>query len=225
MALLTTRVPGVYTRPRPRAPLAPRVRTDVVGFVGVAGSNHLHEAVRLEDWREYEDTYLRAGSAVGDPPAGSRLADAVRAFFANGGSTCWVVNVAEAVDDYPGFDLGDVLLGEAPSSGLQTSGATGPVRWWGLDLLVRQPEVAIVVIPDLFAEQVAAAPRTYTRLTRREEAEFAPCAERRGSVIVSEAPTDAEARSPLFPDDVLRALQIRALDACDRVKHRVFLLL
>src|SRR5690348_6023911 len=94
MAIASYSVPGVYRRPAPRVNSIPRVRTDVVGFVGVAGPNHLHEAWVVEDWRSYEQAYLRdeLGRAIAPPP-GAMLADTVRAFFANGGARCCIVNI------------------------------------------------------------------------------------------------------------------------------------
>src|SRR5690606_17319720 len=105
-------VPGVYRRARERVAELPRVRTDVAGFVGIAGPNRVGEAVRIDDWRSYELVYLRDinGHPV-PPPAGSALADAVRAFFANGGACCWIVNVAEAVDTLTPEALLTTLLG------------------------------------------------------------------------------------------------------------------
>ena len=52
-------VPGVYRQPAESAAGFPRLRTDVVGFVGVAGPNRVGDCVRLDDWRSYEQVYLR----------------------------------------------------------------------------------------------------------------------------------------------------------------------
>ena len=90
--------PGVYRRPQP-VPITDirRVRTDVVGFVGFAERGPLPSpderpdplmlAVRLTSWKEFVATF---GGFI---PYGY-LAYAVRAFFENGGSTCYVVRVA-----------------------------------------------------------------------------------------------------------------------------------
>src|SRR5690606_10496020 len=131
-------VPGVYRRARERVAELPRVRTDVAGFVGVAGANRIGEAVRIDDWRSYELVYLRdaAGHPI-PPPPGSALADAVRAFFANGGARCWIVNVAERVDSFTAEGLLAQLLGFSERV--------------GLELLLLRSEVAIVGIPELDA--------------------------------------------------------------------------
>jgi hypothetical protein len=91
--------PGVYRRPQPahRDDIAV-VRTDVAGFVGFAERGPLPAngeislglkklAVRLTSWKEYRAVF-------GGFTAFGCLAYAVRAFFENGGTTCYVVRVA-----------------------------------------------------------------------------------------------------------------------------------
>ena len=56
-------VPGVYRQVAGRVPDLPRVRTDVAGFVGIAGPNRLGEAVRVRSERS------RASSARATSPA------------------------------------------------------------------------------------------------------------------------------------------------------------
>jgi uncharacterized protein len=90
--------PGVYLQPQPaqRADLR-LVRTDIAGFVGFAERGPLpppdatpdeavKAAVRLTSWAEFFATF---GGFV----AYSFLAYAVRAFFENGGTTCYVARV------------------------------------------------------------------------------------------------------------------------------------
>jgi uncharacterized protein len=91
--------PGVYRRPQPVANGSIRlVRTDVAGFVGFTERGPLpppeatpdearKAAVRLTSWSQFRATF---GGFV---PYGY-LAYAVRAFFDNGGTTCYVVRVA-----------------------------------------------------------------------------------------------------------------------------------
>ena len=94
--------PGIYLRPQPAERKDLRlVRTDVAGFVGFAergplpapgtvlGSKVKAEdlAIRLTSWKEFT---IRFGGFI---PYGS-LAYAVRAFFDNGGTTCYVMRVA-----------------------------------------------------------------------------------------------------------------------------------
>jgi hypothetical protein len=70
---------------RPAAPGAPR--TDIAGFVGIAERGDLHVPTRIESPAQFTSTFGRS-------LPGAYLADAVEAFFANGGSTCWIVRVA-----------------------------------------------------------------------------------------------------------------------------------
>ena len=105
--------PGIYLRPQPSDRKDVRlVRTDVAGFVGftergplpapgmVLGSKIKAEdlAIRLTSWKEFTTIF---GGFI---PFGS-LAYAVRAFFDNGGTTCYVVRVAningETTLDHP----------------------------------------------------------------------------------------------------------------------------
>lgn len=99
--------PGVYLRPNPAERKDLRlVRTDVAGFLGFAERGPLllgnqqpsggklkpeDFAVRLTSFKEFTAVFggfIRYGS----------LAYAVRAFFENGGTTCYVVRVASTTD-------------------------------------------------------------------------------------------------------------------------------
>jgi hypothetical protein len=91
--------PGVYRQPRRTEQRDIRlVRTDVAGFAGFAERGPLPSptatlteaagaAVRLTSWNEFLATF-------GGFMVYSYLAYAVRAFFENGGRTCYVVRVA-----------------------------------------------------------------------------------------------------------------------------------
>lgn len=70
---------------RPAPPGAPR--TDIAGFVGIAERGDLNTPTRIESPAQF-------ASAFGQALRGAFLADAVDAFFANGGATCWIVRVA-----------------------------------------------------------------------------------------------------------------------------------
>jgi hypothetical protein len=227
MATPTMRIPGVYQRPRPRKPEFPRVRTDVVGFVGVAGPERLHELVRLDDWRDYEEIFL-LGRA---PPLGSRLAEAVRAYFANGGARCWVVNVAEQIrlpGSPPTFlqpeNLLALLLGLPDGPGPLPQDPDGRLlRAWGLELLLQQPEVAMVAVPDLHAARVEPSSRRVELPPRFEQGVFGPCGLSSGGA--EEVPGDDTVLGPLLStEQVLLGSRVLA-ERCERDKTRVFALL
>lgn len=137
-------IPGVYSRPRSRAEGFPRVRTDVAGFVGIAGPRHVGEACAVDDWQGYVAQFRTdaRGGAI-PPPAGAMLDKAVRDFFANGGRRLWIVNVAPTVDALDPQQLLNRMLG-----------IDNLAAWHGLELLLRQHEVALVALPDLDAEIV-----------------------------------------------------------------------
>ena len=80
--------PGVYyERVDASAPGIAPIRTDIIGFVGIARRGPLHAAVPVQSWRQFQ-------SYFGDVTGAGYLAYAVRGFFENGGRRCWVVRVA-----------------------------------------------------------------------------------------------------------------------------------
>lgn len=62
-------------------------RTDIAGFVGIAERGDVNTPTRIESPAQFTSTF---GQAL----PGAYLAGAVEAFFANGGTTCWIVRVA-----------------------------------------------------------------------------------------------------------------------------------
>lgn len=216
MPTSTYTVPGVYGEPRPRAETLPRLRTDVVGFVGAAGPRRLHDAVALEDWRSYVQTFLRdeRGAEI-TAPAGSRLADSVFAYFANGGARCWIVNVASSLDD-PSRVL-DATLGIA---GGELAG-----RRHGLELLLTIAEVSLVVLPELDATLETDVPRNEALPPLLPESRFGPCRYFGGGPASGmEPPSRVESRALYTPEESLFAQRF-ALSRIQRERWRWFLLL
>lgn len=194
-------VPGVYARPSPRASSFLRVRTDVAGFVGVAGPEHLHEAKPIDDWRSYLATYL----PTGQPPAGSRLAEAVREFFANGGSRCWVVNVGESLDGVTAEQLGADLLGIPREPPVTRDGSL--VRRVGLELLLTIPEVSLVLLPELHARVPQERSRVADDLPpASDRSKFASCMPS-GVARPDQQPPPEQLDIPLFSTPELLRLQ------------------
>jgi hypothetical protein len=202
-------VPGVYRQPAEVAAGFPRQRTDVVGFVGVAGPHRIGEAVRLDDWRSYEEIYLRdaAGGRV-SPPAGARLRDTVRAFFANGGSRCWVVNIAAAIEEPTKLALLDAMMG--------WSGRTG------LELMLDRREVAIVALPELEAWVTAEVTDAYDAPIS-DQGRFQCCPQIRDLPPLSSTTTQAVAA--LFAPGEVLAAQRYLVERIGRDKWRVFALI
>jgi phage tail sheath protein FI len=100
--LTTGRAPGVrYEHVDASPAFIQGVRSDVAGFVGVAGRGPVGEAVAVASWRQFE-------TAFGGLHPHGLLGYAVKAFFDNGGDRCWVVRAAapqvEAVTSGPSVD-------------------------------------------------------------------------------------------------------------------------
>lgn len=202
-------VPGVYRQSAGRVPELARVRTDVAGFVGIAGPNRVGEAVRLDDWRSYEQVFLRdaAGAAIA-PPAGSKLAECVRAFFTNGGRRCWIVNVAAAVEASQAQPLLVAMLG--------LEGRTG------LELLLLHPDVAIVALPDLHA---VAAPIEEIRIDLpplADQGTFVCCPAIR--IVDDAVDLAAQVAGPIFTDAQILGAQRHLIARVGRDRWRVFAL-
>ena len=217
MATSDITTPGVYVRPRVLAAPYPGVRTDVAGFVGIAGPRHLHRRVRLDDYRSFVTQYLRDddGRPV-TPPPGAYLADAVRWFFANGGARCYVVNVA------PSTDVGGSALDALAMDLLGVPRSAGPERT-GLELLLMEEEVAFVAIPDLHAR--------VARTTDEAVAPWPPVGgdgafHRCGSRALPPLPErrSVEVDAPLFTGDRLIGLTRAFVERCGRVPWKVFAL-
>jgi hypothetical protein len=81
----------------PQAP-EPASRMDVAGFVGFAASGPINLPVRLEGERAFTEIFGADLDLTWDRQEGrvhrTLLGSAVRAFFRNGGKSCWVVRVA-----------------------------------------------------------------------------------------------------------------------------------
>jgi uncharacterized protein len=80
--------PGVYfeTIDQSRATIT-SIRTDIAAFVGIAERGPLHTPTRLNSWEQFQ-------SVFGTFTPNGYLAYIAKAFFENGGRTCYVVRVA-----------------------------------------------------------------------------------------------------------------------------------
>ncbi len=113
--------PGIYVEevasgPRP----IEAVGTSTMGAVGIAAAaeNHVNECKAIRNWSEYVRLYGKDGAES------TYLDNAVRGFFINGGSFCYVVNVGK----------GGSLVGSKGKKG-------------GLEKLEEIDEIAIVIAP------------------------------------------------------------------------------
>ncbi len=116
--MATFLAPGVYfeTVDTSRQRIA-ALRTDIAAFVGIAERGPLHQPIRLTSLKQF---LARFGNFL---PNGF-LAYSVKAFFENGGQTCYVVRVAmEAASPSQG-----VLLDETGTPTLRIE-ANSPGTW------------------------------------------------------------------------------------------------
>src|SRR5664279_91718 len=102
------------------------VGTSVAGFVGTAPNKaaRLNEAVAIPNWTEFVRQFVAEGSAS------TPLSHAVRGFFDNGGTLCYICNT-----------------GDGPIVG-------GGTQRVGLDVLATVDEIAIVAAPGQFGADI-----------------------------------------------------------------------
>ena len=99
-------------------PVPAAVRTDVAGFVGLAGRGPAHQPVRISSWSQYQAVF------GGYDPRGW-LAFAVNGFLANGGDACWVVRVV----DPRTAQAAAANLPAVPGQPAVAAAAISPGRW------------------------------------------------------------------------------------------------
>jgi hypothetical protein len=208
-------IPGVYNRPQPRLEGFPRIRTDVAGFVGIAGPRHVSEAVAVEDWRGFVAEFRTddAGAPI-DPPAGSVLDKAVRDYFANGGRRLWIVNIAATTRDLSPDRMLNQMMGIDTIAGHH-----------GLELLLRQHDVALVALPDLDAE-IVTEDDTYDPPPTTGNPCFGRCDQRGSSGVPQAHRASAETSfGRLFPTDTMLWAQQYLLSRLERERWRWFAVL
>jgi phage tail sheath protein FI len=118
----TPAIPGVYIERADavRPDLAP-LRTDIVGFVGIAERGPLNVPVAIDTMRQFETVF---GGYIG----GGYLAYCVRAFFENGGARCRVVRVA-SIDAGLGAAAASLSVPAAGGAPGMTVSASSPGSW------------------------------------------------------------------------------------------------
>src|SRR5512141_1068874 len=80
--------PGVYFEVVDRSQeTVPAIRTDIAAFLGIAERGPVHAPSRVRSWQQFQSLF---GNFI---PTGY-LAYCAKAFFDNGGDTCYIVRVA-----------------------------------------------------------------------------------------------------------------------------------
>jgi hypothetical protein len=207
-------IPGVYSRPRRRAEGFARVRTDVCGFVGVAGPRHLGRSVMVDDWKAYVAAFRSDDlNQPVAPPPGAVLDASLRDFFANGGRRAVIVNVAASTDADDRDNLLNLMLGLA-----------GDPAPHGLELLLRHPEVSVVALPDLHAE-VATLEDRFEDDDLGGGSCFGPCRGHRAPPSGGQGTVGVAAAEALFDQDRLLWAQRYLIERLLRQPWRWFALL
>lgn len=130
--------PGIYIEEIPSGnPSMEAVGTSILALVGVAplATARVNEAIAIDSWSQFQKYYIfgedKFADAVtsGDAPSVTTtpLAQAVKGFFENGGSRCYVLNLG-------------------PNGALQGSGGG---RRQGIDVLEEIDEISMVCTPGL----------------------------------------------------------------------------
>lgn len=123
---VTGRLPGITFVGGSLPPDDVLPRMDVAGFVGFAETGPVDQPVPIADPAGFAEVFggpvaLLRDADTGEPVVG-QLADAVTAFFANGGQRCWVVRVA-------GRPPAAAVAAAFPVPGLAVQGSDGrPVQ-------------------------------------------------------------------------------------------------
>jgi hypothetical protein len=165
---------------------------------------------RCDDWADFE---LAFGALDED---GTMLARGVRAFFAQGGARCWVVPTPRPRHHDPA-GLARALDEMAGDPGAREVDATGFERLALID------DVAIVDLPDLYAQRLDADPIEVSLPPRTEDACFRRCTDVTSAslALASGAGVMGE---PLFADGDVLALQRRVMARAGTLRDRLMYL-
>jgi hypothetical protein len=141
--MLRPTTPGVYEEVAPPPPPDPVVRDDIAAFVGLARRGPVDRAIRIEAWEEFVAWF-------GERADGFLLADAVLAFFENGGRVCWIVRVVHRAPTAPGAAEEIAAPAAAPCLALETGPVPANPVWTAAQFDVDDPgtwanELAVAV--------------------------------------------------------------------------------
>jgi uncharacterized protein len=176
---------------------------------------------RCDDWNDYLAAF---GTPVAD---GMFLGSAVRAYFANGGSRCYVSTVRRP----DVTDSDDLALAAQAMVGVQGS---SQVNATGLERLLLVDEVSFVDVPDLYASAVNTSTVTVQLPPPAQDACFQPCSDYLPAPVIVEAAGPGAAGAPLYPADLTTpspwsdpflGVQLQLAARCIVERWRVLLLL
>ncbi|MEJ7812812.1 MAG: phage tail sheath subtilisin-like domain-containing protein, partial [Gemmatimonadaceae bacterium] len=199
----------------PATPRWLRVADVLVERAGDAIRQTILPALRLQRCDDWADFLLAFGAP---PDDGTILGAGVRAFFANGGRTCWVSVVRRPrFDDLAG--LAEARLEMVGVQGASERSATG------LERLLLVDDVMVVDIPDLYARHLAVDVETIPLPPRDMDACFRCCADVTPTAGDVQAASTRTLGEPLYDDADVLATQRALIDRCALEPWRVLLLL
>jgi uncharacterized protein len=176
---------------------------------------------RCDDWNDYLAVF---GTPRDD---GTVLGRAVRAYFANGGSRCYVSTIRR-----PSFSDPTGLAAAAQEAvGIQGSGERDAT---GLERLMLIDEISYVDVPDLYARQTTATLRTVLIPLSSPAPRFRRCPATATLPVVQQATMLENLGPPLFPanlgatdpwTDPFLGLQLQMIARCMVQPGRMLLLL
>jgi hypothetical protein len=174
---------------------------------------------RCDDWNDF---VARFGAPIDD---GTVLGRAVRAYFANGGSRCFVTTVSR-----PAFnDPQGIARARQEMVGIQ---GTGEHDATGLERLFMVEQVSFVDAPDLHARIVTSSSTVVPLPSVSQPARFRACVG--PSAVAEQATLTQTLGPPLYPadlttgdpwDDPFLGLQLRLIARCLVLPWRMLLLL
>jgi hypothetical protein len=176
---------------------------------------------RCDDWNDYVGAF---GTPRDD---GTVLGRAVRAFFANGGSRCYVSTVRRPAFDDP------IAIAAAGAEMVGVQGAS-EFAATGLERLMLMEEVSFVDAPDLHARVATPQTRVIQLPLSVQAPRFRPCPATLAPPVVQQASGAQDLGPPLFPanltpadpwSDPFLGLQLQMAARCMAEPWRIELLL
>jgi hypothetical protein len=147
---------------------------------------------RCDDWNDY---VVALGAPRDD---GTVLARAVRAFFANGGSRCYISTVRRPAFDDP------IAIAAAGAEMVGVQGAS-EFAATGLERLMLIEEVSFVDAPDLHARVATPQTRVIQLPLSVQAPRFRPCPATLAPPVVQQASGVEDLGPPLFPANLTSA--------------------
>jgi uncharacterized protein len=165
------KTPGVYIQEILVPGPIPGVGTSTAAFIGPARRGRINDPVSLTNWTQFRDAFgLADDFGPYFPTGGVFLAHAVRGFFDNGGSHCYVVRVGTAARASRALDD----RGAAPKPALVVTAKDEGVAGNGISVEVQDSSLATAVATSAESNLTAAANKQATVAAQADADRFKP---------------------------------------------------